>query len=153
MLRTSTSTDSSTSATQIVVEYDGVDDGGGRSGDFDRKFHQPLTSRLRTSSSTDSSTSVTQSVVKYDEVDASDKSVKKVVKKSEKPQRPESCKSHRFRGMFTKAAILFQRTRASVGALTVFRALFAWSRSSFDTTFGAIIVKAKLIELLMRCLH
>ena len=38
MLRTSTSTDSSTSATQIVVEYDGVDDSGGRSGDSDRKF-------------------------------------------------------------------------------------------------------------------
>ena len=29
MLRTSSSTDSSTSATQIVVEYDGVDAGGG----------------------------------------------------------------------------------------------------------------------------
>ena len=55
--------------TQIVVEYNGVDDGGGHSGDFDRKFHQPLTLRLKTSSSTDSSTSMTQSVVKYDEVD------------------------------------------------------------------------------------
>ena len=38
MLRTSTSTDLSTSATQIVVEYDEVDDGVGRSGDPDRKF-------------------------------------------------------------------------------------------------------------------
>ena len=38
MLRTSSSTDSSTSMTQIVVEYDGVDDGGGRSGDFDVTF-------------------------------------------------------------------------------------------------------------------
>ena len=42
MLRTSSSIDSSTSVTQIVVEYDGVDDGGGRSGDFDRKFHPRL---------------------------------------------------------------------------------------------------------------
>ena len=38
MLRTSTLTDSLTSATQIVVEYDGVDDSGSQSGDFDRKF-------------------------------------------------------------------------------------------------------------------
>ena len=30
MLRTSSSTDSSTSATQIAVEYDGVDGGGGQ---------------------------------------------------------------------------------------------------------------------------
>ena len=32
MLRTSSSTDSSTSAAQIVVEYDGVDDSGGGGG-------------------------------------------------------------------------------------------------------------------------
>ena len=40
-LRTSTSLDSSTSAIQVVVEYDGVEDGG-RSGDFDRKFRPRL---------------------------------------------------------------------------------------------------------------
>ena len=45
MLRTSSSTDSSISATQIVVDYDGVDGGGGRSGDFDRKFHPSYNSR------------------------------------------------------------------------------------------------------------
>ena len=39
MLRTSLLANSSTSVTQIVVEYDGVDNGGGRSGDFDRKFY------------------------------------------------------------------------------------------------------------------
>ena len=105
MLRTSSSTDSSTSMTQIVVEYDGVDNGGGRSGDFDRKFHlklqynsraiHPLTSMLRTSSSTDSSTSATQSAVKYDEVDGGGKLVekssksRKIVKKPKKPQRSE----------------------------------------------------------------
>ena len=38
MLRTSSLRDSSTSMTQIVVEYDGVDNGGGRSGDFDVTF-------------------------------------------------------------------------------------------------------------------
>ena len=42
MLRTSSSTNSSTSAAQIVVEYDGIDDGDGRNGDFDRKFHPRL---------------------------------------------------------------------------------------------------------------
>ena len=95
MLRTRASTNSSTSVTQIIVEYDGIDDGGNCSGDFNRKFYQPLTSRLRTSSSTDLSTSVTQSVVKYDKVDGGGKSVKKlskgqkIVKKSEKPQKPE----------------------------------------------------------------
>ena len=38
MLRTSILTDSSTSATYIVVEYDRVDDGGGHDGDSNRKF-------------------------------------------------------------------------------------------------------------------
>ena len=38
MLKMSSSTDLSTSATQIVVKYDGVDDGSGRMGDSDRKF-------------------------------------------------------------------------------------------------------------------
>ena len=38
MLKTSLSTDLSTSMTQIVVEYDGIDDGGGRNGDFDMTF-------------------------------------------------------------------------------------------------------------------
>ena len=60
---------------------------------------ETLTSRLRTSSSTDSSTSAAQIVVEFDGVDAGGgavgKSVKKssksrrIVKKSEKPQRPE----------------------------------------------------------------
>ena len=95
MLKTSSSTNSSTSVTLIVVEYDGVDDSDSRSGDFNKKFHQLLTLRLRTSLSTDSSTSVTQSVVKYDKVDGDGKSVKKsskgqnIVKKSKKPQKPE----------------------------------------------------------------
>ena len=88
MLRTSSSTNSSTSVTQIVVEYDGVDNGSGCSGDFDRKFHQSLTSRLRTSSSTDSSTSVTQSVVENDEVDgAVGKLVRKLSKSRQKSRR------------------------------------------------------------------
>ena len=53
--------------------------------------------------------------------------------------------------MFTKVPILSQRTRASIRALIVFRALFARPKSSLNTTFGVIIVKAQLIELLMRC--
>ena len=132
MLRTSSSTNPSTSVTQIVVEYDGVDDGGGRSGDFDRKFHQPLTSRLRTSSSTDSSTSVTQSVVKYDEVDAGGKSVKKSSKSRQKVG--ESSKSPKnLKGLKVAKVIgseeLLPKHRSSVKelelpfrALTVFRA-------------------------------
>ena len=37
MLRTISSTDLLTSATQIMVDYDGVDGGGGQSGSSDRK--------------------------------------------------------------------------------------------------------------------
>ena len=37
-LKTRSSMVSSASAVQIVVEYNGVDDGGGRSGDFDMTF-------------------------------------------------------------------------------------------------------------------
>ena len=38
MLKTSLSIDSLISGIQIIVEYDGVDDGGGCNGDFDTKF-------------------------------------------------------------------------------------------------------------------
>ena len=38
MFKTSSSTDLSTNTTQIIVEYDGVDDGGGCSGDSDKMF-------------------------------------------------------------------------------------------------------------------
>ena len=107
MLRTSSSTDSSTSATQIAVEHDEVDAGGKlvemlskveeSSSDAPKSLCPlvPRTSMLRTSSSTKSSTSATQSAVKYDEVDGSGKSVKKssksrrIVKKSKKPQSSE----------------------------------------------------------------
>ena len=37
-LKMSSSTDSSASAAQIVVKYDGVDDGGGHSSDSNQKF-------------------------------------------------------------------------------------------------------------------
>ena len=72
-------------------DVDGVDDGGGRSGDFDRKFHPrlqyiaaPFTSMLKTSSSTNPSTSETQIAVEYDEVDGGGKSVKKSSKSRQK---------------------------------------------------------------------
>ena len=72
MLRTSSSTDSSTSATQIVVDYDGVDD-------------DAASSMLRASSSTESSTSATQIAVKYDGVDGGGgKSVEKSLKNRRK---------------------------------------------------------------------
>ena len=73
MLRTSSSTDSSFSAAQILVEYDGVDAGGGGG-------------KL---------------------VEKSSKS-RRIVKKPEKPQRPEKSKGHRFGGTFTEAPILRQ---------------------------------------------
>ena len=167
MLKTSGSTESTTrpGKGEVGVDGDGGDDGGGLSSDFDRKFHPrlcmiaaPLTSMLRTSSSTNSSTSATQIAVEHNQVDGGGG---KLVKKSSKNRRIvkspknlkglKSCKGHRFEGTFTKAPILRQRTRASVRALTVFRALFAGPRSSLNTTFGAIIIKAKLIELLMLC--
>ena len=37
MLRTSLLTDSSTSATQIIIDYDGIDSDSGCNGGFDRK--------------------------------------------------------------------------------------------------------------------
>ena len=91
ILRTRSSTDLSTSVAQIVVEYNGVDDGGGCSGDSDRKcspdfyrgFIQGFSkiAVLKTSSSTNSSTSATQIAVEYDEVDGGGgKSVKKLSK-------------------------------------------------------------------------
>ena len=97
MLRTCSSKDSLTSVTQIVVEYDGVDDGDGCSGDFDKKFHPKLqydiratyslTSILRASSSTDSSTSMAQIVVKFDGVNTGGGAISKLVKKSSKSRR------------------------------------------------------------------
>ena len=84
------------------------------------------------------------------------KSRQKVEESSKSPKNLKglkSCKGHRFGGTFTEAPILRQRTRTFDRTLTVFRALFAGPRSSLDTTFASIIDKAKLIELLMRCLH
>ena len=59
MLKTTSSIDLSTSATQIVVEYNEIDDDGDCSDDFNQRFHPrlcmiatPLTSMLKTSSST-----------------------------------------------------------------------------------------------------
>ena len=82
------------------------------------------------------------------------KSCQKVEKLSKSPKNLKglkNCKGHRFGGTFTKAPILRRKTRASVKALTVFRALFAWPRGSLHTTFRAIIDKAKLVKLLMLC--
>ena len=69
---------------------------GGGSGDDDDHDNGAIPSMLRTSSSTDLSTNITQTVVEDDGVDSGcDKLVEKlsksrrIVKKSEKPQRPE----------------------------------------------------------------
>ena len=119
MLRTSSSTDSSTSLTQIVIDYDGVDDGGGCSGNFNRKTSTSTdisasaaqigvdyngvddgatSSILKTSSSTDSSTSAAQIVVEFDEISASGGAGGKSVKKSSKSGKigKKSKKSQRF---------------------------------------------------------
>ena len=74
MLRTSSSTDSSTSMTQIVVDYGGVDDGA-------------ITSMVRTSSSTDSSASAAQIVVEFDGVDTGGGGGGKSTKKLSKSRR------------------------------------------------------------------
>ena len=81
------------------------------------------------------------------------KSCQKVEKASKSPKNLKglkSCENHRFGGTFTEALVLCQRrTRASVRALTVFRALFARPRSSLDTIFESITNKAMRVELLM----
>ena len=109
MLKTSGTTESTTRPGKGGVgvggdgraERDGVDDGGGCSGDSDIQvfirllstFHprvqqDPLgatSSMLRTSSSTDSSASATQIAVKYDRVDGGgDQLVKKSLKSRQK---------------------------------------------------------------------
>ena len=126
MLRMGSSTNSSTSMTQIVFEYDGVDDGGGRNGDFNKKFHQPLTSRLRTSSLTDSSTSVTQTMVKYDEVDAGDKSVKKSSKSRKIVKESKS-----FKGLRNlQRPSIRRKVYQSIDPLSK-NSSFCWSSNSF----------------------
>ena len=107
-----------------MIEYDGVDDGSGRNGDFNKKFYSrlqynsrithPLTSMLRTSSSTDLSTSTAQIVVEFDEVDmvvvllgCRSKSCQKVEKVSKSPKKLKdlkSCEHHQFGRTF------YQRT-------------------------------------------
>ena len=69
--------DSSTSAAQIVIDYD--------------RFDNDATSlMLRTSSLTDSSTSATQIAVEYNGVDdGGGQLVEKLSKSCQKPQRPE----------------------------------------------------------------
>ena len=119
------------------------------------------------STSKNSSASAAQITVIYDEVDkgrssAVGKSVKKsskgrrIVRKSEKPQSPKnlkclkSCGGHRFEGTFTEVPVLYQqRSRASVEALRVFRALFAGPKSSLKALFASIIDGTQLMELLM----
>ena len=74
MLKTSLSTDSLTSAAQIGVDYNRVDD-------------DDIFSMLKRSSSTDSSTSATQIEVEYDGVDGSGSQLVKKLSKVKKPQR------------------------------------------------------------------
>ena len=64
---------------KIVFEYNRVDNSGGYSSDFDKKFFKnfntiavPLISILRISSSANSSTSSTQIMFEYDGVDDGD---------------------------------------------------------------------------------
>ena len=123
------------------------------------KIAAPHTLMLRTSASTDSSTSAARVIVKYDEVDggrsgAVDKSSKsrRIIKSQKNLKGLKNRKGHRFGGTFTEAPILSQLDTRNSRALTVFRALFAGTRrSSLDTTFELIIVKARLMELLMLC--
>ena len=121
-LRTSSSTDSSTSAAQIVVEFDGVDAGGDAVGKSVKKS--------------------SKSRQKVEESSRSPKNLKGL----------KSCKGHRYGGTFTEAPILRQLNTRNSKALIAFRALFARTRrSSLDTTFESIIDKAKLMELLILC--
>ena len=82
----------------------------------------------------------------------------KLVKKSENCQKAQKAskiwknyKGHWFGGTFTEAPVFHQRTQTFDKTLTVFRALFAGPKSSFDTMFKAIIVMVRLAEPLMLC--
>ena len=77
------------------------------------------------------------------------KSRQKVKKSSKSPKSLKGQKN--FQGLLVSRIVYRSTDSPSKKALTVFRALFAWPRSSLDTTFEAIIVKAKLMELLRLC--
>ena len=83
MIKTGSSSDSTTSAAQMEVDYNGVDDGA-------------TSSILKASSSTDSSTSAAQIEVEFDEVGAggitSGKTVKKLSKVIKLSKSPKSLK-------------------------------------------------------------
>ena len=84
------------------------------------------------------------------------KSCQKVEKSSKSPKKPQKLKnlqiSSVWRNVYRNTGPpLMKNSSFHYSALTVFRALFARPRSSLNTTFGAIIVMAKLMELLMRC--
>ena len=111
-----------------------------------------LISMLKTSSSTDSSTSATQITVEHDEVDAGGKSVKKlsksrrIVKKSKKPQRSE-----KFAKAIGSEEHLPKHWSSINEELELQLKLWEFFEllSFLNITFGAIIVKTRLIELLM----
>ena len=127
---------------------------GGDSGDDGGHDNGATFSMLRTSSSTNSSTSTTQITVEYDGVDVGDG---KWVKESSKSRKTSKARKvaktisseERLPKHQSSVGSWIRRTRALVEISTVFRALFAGLRSSLDTTFGAIIDKAKVVELLM----
>ena len=117
---------------------------------------------LRMSSSTDSSASTTQIAVKHDGFNGAEG--KSIEKSSENRRIVKESKS--FKGLKNLQRLLvwrnvyqstdpppikIRRTRVSVRALAVFRALFAMPKSFLDTIFGAMIVKAKLVKLLILC--
>ena len=100
--------------------------------------------------------------VKYDEVDDVGKSVKKlskirrIVKKSEKLQRPKKLQKSLVRRNVYRStnlpSIRYKELKLPLEFWQFFRTLFAGTRrSSLDTTLESIIDKAKLIELLMLC--
>ena len=97
-------------------------------------------------------------MVKYNDIDTgrsgTDKKLlkgRKSVKKSKNLKGLKSPKGHRFGGTFTKLPILCQLDMSFFYSSDSFSGSFAKFKSFLDTTFGAIIVKAKLIVLLMLC--
>ena len=97
-------------------------------------------------------------MVKYDDIDvgrsdAGKKSSKgqKNVKKSKNLKGLKSSKGHQFGETFTEAPIPRQLDTSFFYSSDSILGFFAKPKSSPDTIFGAIIVMAKVIELLMLC--
>ena len=152
MLRTSKSTDSSTSAIQITFEYDGVDGSGGnlvkKSSKSQRIVKSQRTSRPEKSIGSEEPSLLTSNTrLAFTKIGSRHTKLTMENCWLLKPLRigsPTKCKLEVLvLTDHTSDDLEIRKARASVR--------FTGLKSSLDTTFASIVDKAKLVELLMLC--